>query len=442
MRIFPTKRGWKRLAIALAILVAVALIANGFMAWRTEMQINAEIAAIRAAGHPATISDLAPQPVPAEKNAAAILESLRPRIDEFAKEHAALYNALTPSSAEHGTNPGEPVRTAEQLAAIRALVEKYPDLESGIAAAAACKEYASVADYSLGPQEFLEDVLDNRAQPFRSLARFRDWKMEVLIADGQPEQAAELGLQILRLTQLRDSEPFLVNSFVNVAVRSIACQRISDALASGSVPPKLRATIDTELARQDTNDGFLRALITERALAGSYSESDGLGPAANEADSAWLRIVGWPVKRWYLGALQSYDPMFEVASKPWYEVSRDMKASGRVDQPTGHGVLADLLQPALRAGLAAHARNIVMIRGVRIVNALGKYHDEHGIEAKGLEDLSLPREATLDPFSGKPLLLKHTDEGWLIYSVGANRTDDGGDLTDQKDAGLAPRKRH
>lgn len=440
MRIFPTKRGWKRLGIALAILVAIALIANGFMAWRTEAQIQSELAEIRAAGHPATISDLAPPPIPAEKNAAAIVESLRPRIDEFAKEHAALYNALIPTTEEHGASPGEPVRTAEQIAAIRSLVEKYPDLESGIADAAACEEYASVADFSLGPQEFLEDVLDNRAQPFRSLARFGDWKMEVLIVDGQPARAAELGRQILRLTQLRDSEPFLVNNLVNVAVRSIACQRIGDALASGSIPREARAAIDTELTRQDTNDGFLHALTTERALAGSYSELDGLGPASNEANSAWLRIVGWPVKRFYLGALQSYDPMLEVASKPWYEASREMTTPDTADQSSGHGVLADLLQPALRAGLTAHARNIVMIRGVRIVNALGQYRDDHGVEAKGLEDLPLPREATIDPFTGKPLLLKHTDDGWLIYSVGTNRTDDGGNFTDQKDHGLGPRK--
>ena len=59
---------------------------------------------------------------------------------------------------------------------------------------------------------------------------------------------------------------------------------------------------------------------------------------------------------------------------------------------------------------------------------------------RGLEDLSLPKAATIDPFSGEPLKLKRTDDGWIIYSVGDNGVDDGGDLAYGKDIGLAPQR--
>ena len=79
---------------------------------------------------------------------------------------------------------------------------------------------------------------------------------------------------------------------------------------------------------------------------------------------------------------------------------------------------------------------------MRVFNALAEYRQRHGRDARGLSDLALPKEATIDPFSGKPLILKHTDGGWLIYSVSTNGIDDGGDFTGLKDHGLAPRKRN
>src|SRR5436309_3306055 len=87
MRFFPTKRFWKRLGIGAAILISIALIANGFMAWLTEHRLQIRIAAIRAAGDPASIADLAPKPIPDDQNAAAYLKRLTPRLDEFAHDN-------------------------------------------------------------------------------------------------------------------------------------------------------------------------------------------------------------------------------------------------------------------------------------------------------------------------------------------------------------------
>ena len=56
-----------------------------------------------------------------------------------------------------------------------------------------------------------------------------------------------------------------------------------------------------------------------------------------------------------------------------------------------------------------------------------------------LADLGLPTEVTTDPFNGRPLVLKKTADGWLIYSVGTNQKDDGGQVDDERiDVGLAP----
>ena len=139
-----------------------------------------------------------------------------------------------------------------------------------------------------------------------------------------------------------------------------------------------------------------------------------------------MHVAGWPVKRLYLGALDSYDELLASAAKPWYEVSGKLRTSDSHPPTTGKGVLADLLLPALQAAYSANARDLAVLRSLRIFNALTQYRDEHGHEASRLADLSLPKEATIDPFSGEPLKVKHTDEGWIIYSVMQNGVDDGG----------------
>ena len=89
MRIFPAKRRWKQMAIAAVTVVAIALIANGFMIWRTDARLQKRIDAIRAAGNPASIIDLAPEPIPPNENAAYHLERMAPKLDEFSKAHVS-----------------------------------------------------------------------------------------------------------------------------------------------------------------------------------------------------------------------------------------------------------------------------------------------------------------------------------------------------------------
>src|SRR5688572_13676146 len=93
MRVFLSPRALKRLGIGLAILVAIALITNGLFAWRMNARLQAKFAAIRADGDPASISELAPQAIPDDDNAALTLKRIAPRIKEFGKEQALFYKS-------------------------------------------------------------------------------------------------------------------------------------------------------------------------------------------------------------------------------------------------------------------------------------------------------------------------------------------------------------
>jgi hypothetical protein len=443
------------LAIIVAIVVALALIANGFMAWRTERRLQAKIAAIQAAGDPASIADLAPEPIPDDQNAAFLLVQIGPRLDEFAKEHARFFETPVGKAYDEARDKGE-LPTPEQIEAIRAIVAKYPDLDRDIAQLTALEQYASQADFSLDHRQFLESAID-QVQDVRTAARFLGWQMEVLVAEGKPEQAAELGLQMLRLARLYEAEPALINFLVAIAIRGIAAERLYDALAAGPISPELHAALDEELARNDDPQRLERVLKDERAVcidgfetlmqgcgssgcnpAGGSISIDGTEQTTQGMNPFLIRLVGWPVRSYGVGVLDALDEQLALAAHPWEEIRDQFGPANAPPPSSGHGVLADLLVPALKAAFQAHARSVALSRALRIDNALRQFAEKNGREAKGLEDLDLPKEAMIDPYSGQPLKLKHTEDGWLIYSVMENGIDDGGDFKELKDCGLAP----
>jgi hypothetical protein len=77
-------------------------------------------------------------------------------------------------------------------------------------------------------------------------------------------------------------------------------------------------------------------------------------------------------------------------------------------------------------------------RCLHILNDLGRYKAENDKQANGLSDLSIPGEDTIDPYSGDRLVVKLTEEGWMVYTVFNNGQDDGGSYEDLRDWGLSP----
>jgi hypothetical protein len=437
MKLFPSKRRVIRIGIVLAMLVAFALLANGFMIWRTDARLQAKIDAIRAAGDPAIIADLAPDPIPADQNAAAYIENLTPRLDEFDRELARFYDK-TPVGQEYGAvRERDEAPSAEQLAAIRAIIDKYPDIDVGIAAASSCRQYASLADFSLNHQQLLEVYLE-RIQKIRTMARFAAWRMEVLTSAGQADAAVRLGIQVLRLARLFSAEPLLVSHLVGIAVRMTVAEPIYIALSTGDVSVETSAELDEELMLQDDPAPLLHVLKTERVLGISYACESGVF-ATEPVNPLLVKLLGWPMKSMFVNTIDVYEEYLRLADKPWYEIHDRFDDNGAI-KSSDHGVLSDLLEPALGAAFSAQARNQALLRCLGIANALAEYRLVHGSDASSLDDLPLPKEATIDPFSGEPLKLKHTADGWTIYTVMENGVDDGGNFANQKDHGFTPRK--
>ena len=433
LRFLTTRQFWPRLAITAGTVLLLLLMAGGLVAWWVNHQWNVRIAAIRAAGDPASIADLAPEPIPDDQNAAAILQRIEPQLEAFSKEQWAFWESPLGEALDEAQERGE-TPSEDQLVAVRQILAKYPEIDAALAAAAACDEYASRLDFAHGTMGLIDDNMEPLIA-LRTAARFQAWRMLVLAADGEQDKAVQRGIDLLHIARLHDAEPTIVNYLVGIAVRGVAAEPLYNALAAGPVSPQLHAALDAELARHDDPQRLVHALTTERAFVISGIESgDQCEHCIDDLPGSTL-LRSYFMKWQGLGIFDGFDHQIAQADVPWHE--RQQRTPGDGEQ-ANRGVLADLLLPTIQAAYDAQDRYLVMLRALRIDNALTAYREEHGHEAAGLDDLSLPKGATIDPFSGQPFILKHTDAGWIIYSVMENGVDDGGDFKDRKDWGLAP----
>lgn len=426
MKLLPTKRTVKRWAIGLGILLGVLLLVNAVLAWRTESRFQQLVESIRAEGDPASIAELAPPPIPADQNAAAIIDQLSPRLDAFGKDHNGFCNTELGKQLETGNLPND-----EQAAAMRAILDQYADLEQQIQDAAAAPQYASTADFTLDFNPFLESQI-KRVARLRTISRFVDWRVQTLLVEGEQQAAIDWSLSLLRLSALCKGEPTLVNYLVAVAIRNLALWDLYQALVAGPIDAATHAQIDEALKQLEEDISLDSVFRTERALSISACIEQGW----KRAPPVIGKLIGWPVKRYYLPPIKLYDEIIPLADVPYSEVQPQFQTGGKLAVPTGQGVLADLMVPSIEVAMKANSRDIALIRSLRVLNAL----QQAGDDAMGLADIDLPDEATTDPFTGRPLVVKKSDSGWMVYSVGEDQVDDGGKFDDAKDFGFGPKR--
>lgn len=430
---FWSKRALKRITIALGLLVGMALVANGILAWRAQYRLDAIVAKIQAAGEPASIADLTPKPISAETNAAVHLQSMSLDLDAFAKDHKKFYQ--TPlgeeldKRSENMPGVGWARPNAEQLTAIRIIVDAHASILRALQQAAQCEEYASLLNFSPPPSQFLERVMKDCTRP-RQLARYVVWKMATLVADGKSDEAIQLGVQMLRLIRLWDHEPLLINYLVGVAIRGMMFDSINTALRQNQHSTQMLHALDAELALQDSPTPLAQALCTERAFAISYVQ---------EQTGVLSAFVRWPMLSYFVGELDAENEACNVAKFPLNQVHLQWDPTNKVSAPKELiDLKSNLIGPAIVSAFSAQFRYVTKARCLRVLNALEEYYQRTGKEADSIEQLSLPLEATIDPYVNKPLRLKKTDLGWIVYSVGIKGIDNGGKLDVQENEGVAP----
>ena len=393
---------------------------NAWYVWSTGTRLERQLVALREAGHPVQLADLARKPIAAEQNAAVFLRRAADDLDSMQKELMALYPKTT--------YPVGSLLPADQEK-LEKLFAAYPKVLPLLEQAASCPDYDPQLDATLPPAGFLASQME-RLGKHRVLFRVLRARSAWLVSKGRNDEALATTIMMLRLSRRLQREPLIIGYLVTVACQGIAMDGVNQVLQSGPVSPESRESLDAELALHDNMDGYRWAFRSERAYGlSSMRELPG--------GSSWF--LRGSANNTTLRLLKVMDQYLANSSRPYADVIAEQNATASAPQDgwTVYGRLIELLKPALNAAREPAERIRSATRSLRVLNALQASATPSDVMPK-LPDLGLSEETTKDPFNGQPLKLKRLPDGWTVYSVGSNLVDDGGKLDDRSDVGIGP----
>jgi hypothetical protein len=335
-----------------------------------------------------------------------------------------------------------------------------------------------------GPGALIGALLPG-VQKCRELANALAARAMLRVAEGKADEAWQDLLACHRLGRLVARGATLIEALVGIAIEQIATQadlayleranltsgQIRDRLKDLQSLPPLPPLAD----KLDLGERFLYLDCVQLVRRGGLGMMDILsgGPSVRKPTAAevWaLGFVDWSPalregNRWYnrlaaaarlqgraereqaLGRIEGeLKALKKGATGPGNFAWRLAAGKDPPDQAAGKAVgdvLIGLLLPAVRKVQGAYDRAEQVQRNLRVAFALAAYRADRGRYPARLDELAPQYLAAVpgDVFSGKALVYRPADEGYLLYSVGANDKDEGGRWYDDDPPGDDPRVR-
>ena len=475
----------------LICLVTLAFLINAEENWRAQRAWMKCRRALEAQGEKLDLAALVPAPVPSDKNFAMTpllanalahgtetnLMSLEVpgqadraprrgnwrlgRATEWAAWRDYLQGNALPAPASAASTVGATSRAGDSTEAIGVLLalSRY---DAQIAELRA----ASRLPYAQFPIHWNNEPV-NQLLPHLTLAKGLCQTLSVracaALAAGKSDEAlADTQINYRLMSALRD-QPLVISHLVRIAMNEITAQALWEGLAAHRwSEPQLQA-LEKELASLDFIADEVRVLRGERAsnnatcdrLVRTRSELQ-KGVESLEASPAQKKAASFALlmlfPRWLIRHSQILINEYEQDTINTLQKARQQpQAHSPLDQAlveswqqrlartTPYNLLAKQLIPALfkLTNKSCNAQTTVNL--ARLAVALERHRLAQGGYPEKLDAL-VPRfleRIPLDLFDGKPLRYRLQSDGtFLLYSIGVNQTDDGGEVVLRESGGL------
>jgi len=417
MKTVPTPRNLEFAWVTLALVLCVSGCgkSGGKADTKADAQavaaVNAKLEAIRQAGQPVTPAELNawyPEP-PAGENAAPL----------YAEAFAALV-------VEEANSPSFLAKNQKALTLLHKAAAKsqccYPmDLTEG---------------YNL--------KLPHLAK-IKSCAQLLGKEAVSNAGKGRMDLAAQSVIDGLRLGRTLEQEPLLISQLVRMASDSITQSSLEEAL-------NIKAFTEEQLARLQAafreEEGIVatclaRALTGERCSVIALFQMSPQEYAKLSGNAGTNNPFGQPVEfeRFRKSAsfnadfnfcLDSFSNWIAISSAPFPGcLDAASQWSSQLSEAKSKGYLiSTVMLPALSGEMEKAAESVGRLRVAQTALAVERYRLAQGNALPdSLNQLAPKYLATVpdDPFDGKPLRYKKpSPKGYVIYSIGRNRQDDGG----------------
>jgi len=272
---------------------------------------------------------------------------------------------------------------------------------------------------------------------------------------GQSEKSLDDVKLSLRLTDSIYTEPFLISHLVRMALLQLTLQPVWEGLAEHKWSDKQLGEFDSEFSKLDILTDYEFTIRGERALGiadidfirrmrelsvMNYTD-DGRSSPSRTIQNVGLHLMpsGWFYQN-ELAIAQMYQrwilPPAEVKHQIVSPKEVHRNETNELSRLAFYDVFARMIFPALSPAVKRFAYAKESVDLARVAIALERYRLAHGEYPESLAALSplFMEKIPHDIINGQPLHYRRTSDGqFVLYSIGWNETDDGGEVGLTKD---------
>ncbi|KAB2661210.1 MAG: hypothetical protein DVB31_12690 [Verrucomicrobia bacterium] len=425
------------------LLAALGILAVAFGVWRLVVAKDGHdaIARMRARGLPTNPAELDVwyQTVPASENLAnAIIDASA----GYRAPHDATNTPYTGRLAKPAPPfPVDPRLLAVWRQSLSNSTETFAALESG--------RGRTASRYPLNLRMGSQTLLPHLSS-IKGLAQFLALAAITHAESGQSHEAARDVRDILLVARSLESEPLLISQLVRIAILNLATGAAGTSLPRAALDDAEWATLQAEFARAAATNGYYNGMVGETAMAAGLF-------GASPAELSGIMLAGGPggggspvsaklgATLYVASGLRAIDAQFcldrlgemlEAARRPFPEAlalsdateARVRKENGRFAR--GFKILSGMMLPALGRSSRKDASGVAVLRSAVVGCAIERHRLAHaGRIPDALAELVPTHlaEVPADPFDGKPLRYRHTNDTYTVYSLGEDGVDDGGE---------------
>lgn len=288
-------------------------------------------------------------------------------------------------------------------------------------------------------------ILDSHLAALKRCSSLLELRAVAELANGQSDKAFDDVMLLFRLNDTICSQPFLITHLVRIAILQITLQPIWEGLVRHAWTDDQLAQISAELAKLDFLADYEFTMHGERAFAIQQFENLRIARKSETLDDAGRTNIIYyhftPAAYFYQNEL-NFARLSQQWALPLVDVQhrvvspKEVQHVNNMDQEqlkhySPYKIMAltqfGIVSPAVRR--FAYAQSSVDL--ARVACALERYRLAHGSYPETLDALApqFLQDIPHDIINGQPLHYRPTSDGtFLLYSVGWNETDNGGQI--------------
>jgi hypothetical protein len=426
------------------IVLAFLLLLGGFIAWNLAApEQDARVLAIRKSGYPVTFRELDAwyTHVPDSQNAAIILTKA------FSQPGLADNSSTMSVLGEKSWMPirGHLIDEALKPGLTALLVTNQVLLEL-LHSATGLTNCRYPIDLAQGFQTLMPHLVKTKGS-----VQLLTTEALLDASKGELEKSVAALQAAGAVAQSLAEEPVLISQLVHIAGWAIISKRCELILNGANFSDDQLSSLQSVFRDAEQPDAMARGLAGERAsglgvFMGSHEQlypfftGSGSSPPPFTDRLRGSLFVGLlkstgilnKDKSFYLDAMAAY---VAAAEAPFPERLTLGQKAAALSPPSRMLIFSRMLLPALSRALQRDADHAARIRTTRTAIAIERFRHAHNgalpADLNELVPIYLP-SLLCDPFDGQPLRFKRLPSGYVVYSIGSDLRDDGGNEGDPK----------